>query len=89
MTGESFKETMNLANVHDANFTTALELGRQLNARVPRPADVHVFAVEIVNNTTFSESMTPELETSYSAFCPEIMREALALLHPPASQRGA
>jgi hydrogenase maturation protease len=87
MTGESFKETMNLANVHDANFTTALELGRRLSARVPSPADVHIFAVEIVNNTTFSESMTPELESSYSAFCPEIMREALALLHPPASQR--
>lgn len=89
MTGESFRETMNLANPHDANFTTALELGRRLGARLPRPQDVHIFAVEIADNTTFSERMTPELEASYDAFCPEIMRQALALLHPPANPPGA
>jgi hydrogenase maturation protease len=83
LTGECFKETMNLTNVHDANFTTALALGRLMNAHLPSPEDVHIFAVEIVDNTTFSESMTPELETAYAAFCPEIVRQALALLPVP------
>jgi hydrogenase maturation protease len=86
MTGATFRETMNLGCVHDANFTTALELGRQMGARMPTPEDVHIFAVEISDNTTFSESMTPELEAAYSGFAPEIMREALVLLRPSASR---
>lgn len=89
LTGATFRETMNLGCVHDANFTTALELGRQMGAHVPSPEDVHIFAVEISDNTTFSESMTPELETAYAAFAPEIMREALALLRSSTSPRSA
>jgi hydrogenase maturation protease len=85
MTGESFRETMNLTNVHDANFTTALELGRQMGTHLPGPEDVHIFAVEIVDNMTFSESMTPEMEAAYPALRAAVVREALALLHTPAS----
>jgi hydrogenase maturation protease len=88
MTGESFRETMNLTNVHDANFTTALELGRQMGTHLPRPEDVHIFAVEIADNLTFSESLTPELEAAYPLICPQIVREALARLHAPASPPG-
>jgi hydrogenase maturation protease len=70
MTGESFRETMNLTNVHDANFTTALELGRHMGTRVPAPAEVYIFAVEIADNLTFSESLTPELEAAYPRSLP-------------------
>jgi hydrogenase maturation protease len=80
MTGETFKETMNLNNVHDANFTTALELGRRIGAHVPSPENVHIFAVEIIDNTTFSESMTVELECDYLEYSREIIQQALRLL---------
>ena len=80
MTGESFKETMNLSNVHDANFTTALELGRRMGAHLPSPADIHIFAVEILDNTTFSETMTAELESAYPEYSRAIIRQALRLL---------
>jgi len=84
MTGATFRETMNLTNVHDANFTTALELGRRMGSCIPSPEDVHIFAVEILDNTTFSETMTPELESAYADFSREIVDRALALLgHPP------
>ncbi len=89
MTGESFRETMNLNNVHDANFTTALELGRVMGVHLPRPGKVHIFAVEIADNTTFSESMSPELEAAYDGLRPQIVRRALALLHPPATESEA
>lgn len=89
MTGESFQETMNLNNVHDANFTTVLELGRLMGAHLPRPGKVHIFAVEIADNTTFSERMTPELEAAYGDLRPQIVRRALALLHPPATESEA
>lgn len=85
MTGETFRETMNLTNVHDANFTTALALGRQLGTRVPGPAEVHIFAVEIADNTTFSQTMTPELEEAYPTFSSEIVDRALAWLPLPAN----
>jgi hydrogenase maturation protease len=80
MTGATFRETMNLGCVHDANFTTALELGRHMQAHVPTPENIHIFAVEILDNTTFSERLTPELEAVYATVSSEIMREALALL---------
>jgi hydrogenase maturation protease len=87
MTGETFRETMNLNNVHDANFTTALELGRHMGARVPTPAEVHIFAVEISDNATFSQSMTPGLEEAYPTFSSEIISRALAWLPLPASHQ--
>ncbi len=80
MTGVTYRETMNLGCVHDANFTTALELGRQLQAHVPAPEHVHIFAVEIADNTTFSETMTPLLESAYGAIASQILQEALRLL---------
>ena len=80
MTGETFKETMNLANVHDANFTTALELGRRLGSHIPSPENIHIFAIEVVDNATFSESMTPELESAYPEYSREIIQQALRLL---------
>ncbi|MFH0916274.1 MAG: hydrogenase maturation protease [bacterium] len=80
MTGESFRETMNLTNVHDANFTTALELGRRMGAHIPSPENVHIFAVEIVDNAIFSESMTAELESAYPTYSRQIIHEALRLL---------
>ena len=89
MTGATFRETMNLGCVHDANFTTALELGRQMGAHLPTPEDVHIFAVEISDNTTFSESMTPELEAAYAGFAPEIMRQALILVRSSSSHGPA
>ncbi len=81
MTGETFKETMNLTNVHDAgSFTAALELGHRLGLRLPDPSQVHVFAVEIVDNTTFSETMSPKLEAAYPVLRAEIRGAVLRLL---------
>lgn len=89
MTGETFRETMNLTNVHDANFTMALELGRLMGTHLPHPEDVHIFAVEISDNMTFSERMTPELEAAYGALSEEIVRRALLLLDDPTSPSPA
>ncbi len=80
MTGETFRETMNLTSVHDANFTTALEFGRRMGMHLPPPDRVHIFAVEIVDNQTFSETMSPELETAYPECRAGIRRSVLALL---------
>lgn len=80
MTGTSYRETMNLTNVHDANFTVALELGRRIGTHLPAPDNIYIFAVEIADNTTFSETMTPQLEASYPHYSHEIIARAIGLL---------
>jgi hydrogenase maturation protease len=79
-TAESLRETMNLSNVHDANFATALELGRRLGHKIPHHRDIHILAVEVKDNITFGETMTPPLETAYPALSEEIFNEVLRLL---------
>ena len=39
--GEALRETMHLNNVHDANFATAMELGRQMGGHLPAAADIY------------------------------------------------
>ena len=81
----ALRETMNLANVHDTNFATALELGRRMGSRVPADDENHIFAVEILDNLTFSEDLTPELESAYPELVAEICGEIEMLL---SSRRG-
>jgi hydrogenase maturation protease len=79
-TADRLCETQNLSNVHDANFSTALELGRRLGHVLPRDEDVHIFAIEILDNLTFSERMTPQLEEPYPRYAAEILGEVRELL---------
>lgn len=87
-TARSLRETMNLSNVHDANFATALELGRRMGLRVPDDDDIHVFAVEVDDNVTFSEQMTPALEALYPELVEEIWAEVSALLRDGSDQEN-
>jgi hydrogenase maturation protease len=70
----SLSETLNMRNVHDVNFATALELGRTMGTDLPADEDIHVFAVEVADTTTFSETMSEPLE----AALPELVEEIAA-----------
>jgi hydrogenase maturation protease len=59
-----FKETSHLSSLHDINFLTALKLGASLNMDLP--VELHIIAIEIVEDMEFSEDLTPELEEKYS-----------------------
>jgi len=71
-TPSDFKETSNLSNLHDVSFLTALEIGKKLNMKIPE--SMHIIAVEIVEDLTFSEDFTPEIQKKY----PEIVAEVKA-----------
>jgi hydrogenase maturation protease len=83
--GTALRDTIHLTNVHDANFATALELGRRLGVPLPAPDEIHILAVEVKDNRTFSEQMTPVLEESYPAFSEAIFVEIKQLLAVPGS----
>ena len=78
--GTSLRETMNLRNVHDANFATTLALGRHMGLHLPGDRQCHVVAVEIADNMTFSEGLTRELRAAYPRLAAEIRVEVERLL---------
>ncbi len=69
-----FHETLHLSNLHDVSFLTALNLGDTLNLGLP--TDLHIIAVEIIEDMKFSEEFTPELKERY----PAILKETIALV---------
>jgi hydrogenase maturation protease len=78
--GAALRETMNLSNVHDANFATAMELGRRMGMHVPREADIHVFAVEVRENLAFGEHLSRELEDALPLLSEQMLGEIEELL---------
>ena len=78
--GTALRETMHLNNVHDANFATAMELGRHMGFHVPADGDIHVLAVEISDNLTFGERLGPELEAALPDLVDQMLEEIRPLL---------
>lgn len=81
--GDALRETVHLSSIHDANFATALELGRRLGEPLPADGDCHIFAVEVEDERTFDEAMTPRLERLYPALSKAIFARVDLLLGPP------
>jgi len=69
-----FKETSNLTGIHDVNFLTSLDLGKALGYNMPD--EIHIIAVEILDDMEFSERFTPVLEGKY----PEILKKLSELV---------
>lgn len=57
---QDFSTPSYLAMTHDVDLVTALELGKRLGLLLP--GEIIIFAVEVPDVTTFSESLTPEVE---------------------------
>ena len=79
-TAARLRETAHLCNVHDANFATALALGRSLGMALPEDRDIHVFAVEIVDDMTFGTELTPAVARKYPLCLKRVMRGLKTLL---------
>ena len=82
-TAEKLRKTIHLTNIHDANFATTLSLGRQLGMKLPPDPEIHVFAVEVLDDFTFSEKMTDSLEKAYPIYSEEIFCALRVLLQGP------
>ena len=76
----ALRETMNLRNVHDANFATALALGREMGNHLPSDEECHIVAVEIADNMTFAEELTPALQEALPQLLANVEAHVLELL---------
>jgi hydrogenase maturation protease len=82
-TAESLRETRHLSSIHDVNFATALELGRRLGLILAADRDIHVFAVAVRDNNTFSASMSPALEARLPGLVEELAPRIREILKNP------
>jgi hydrogenase maturation protease len=82
-TADSLRQTVNLCNVHDTNFATALLLGRHLGCRLPDDQDIHIFGVEIVDDRTFGIGLTPAVARCYPHIRRCLMRMLQTLIGAP------
>ena len=73
-TTRNFKETLHLSSFHDLTFLTALEFAESVN--MPVPEVINIIAVEIVDDLTFSNCFSPELQEKF----PEIRKTVFALV---------
>jgi hydrogenase maturation protease len=66
-----FQETSHLSSLHDVDFLTALKLGDKIGMNLTD--DLHVIAVEIVEDREFSEELTADLKQKYRSILNEVI----------------
>jgi hydrogenase maturation protease len=67
---DDFRSTLHLSSPHDINLATALELGKRLGMHVP--GEIRIYAIEIEDNQTFSETCSPSVERAIPRIVKEI-----------------
>lgn len=72
LTPHNFNETHHLSNLHDISFISALKLADELSGHLPK--DIHIFAIEIVEDKYFSDRFSPEIELRYAGIY-EVVKE--------------
>jgi hydrogenase maturation protease len=77
LTPEDFKETLHLTNIHDVSFLTAIELGKQLELKIPK--NMYIFAIEIIEDQVFGVEFTPPVKEKYEEIVQHI-QERIQLL---------
>jgi len=60
---ENFNDTIHLSSVHDVSFLTAVDLGKKLGLNIPE--NIHVIAIEIVEDRVFDDDFTPQIQEKY------------------------
>jgi len=71
LTPEFFKETSNISSFHDVSFLEAFELGKMLEMDVPK--NIHIIAIEIIEDLIFSNSLSPVIENKYNEILDEVI----------------
>jgi hydrogenase maturation protease len=79
LTPDSFKETLHISNLHDISFLTALKMASQIGIAMPEKIDI--IAVEIVEDMTFGEEFTPQVQEKYEEAYAKAKEIAVSLLN--------
>jgi hydrogenase maturation protease len=69
---DDLRSTLHLSCPHDINLATALELGKRFGMEIPR--EIRIYAMEVEDNQTFSETCSPFVEEAIPRIVEEIAR---------------
>lgn len=73
LTPQSLYTTLHSSSLHDINLSSAIELGRKLQA--PMPEEISIFAIEVQDIDTFGEYCTPEVEAAIPRCVERVLAE--------------
>jgi hydrogenase maturation protease len=73
LTLEDLKPKSDFSSSHGLDIATAFKLGESLG--YPLPGQVSIYAIEVKDNTTFGEALTPEVERSIPLIVRQIIEE--------------
>jgi len=62
-TPEHFEETFHLSSQHDLSFLDTIRLAKEMD--IPFPKEIHILAIEIVENKRLSFEFSKEIESIY------------------------
>jgi hydrogenase maturation protease len=82
---DDFRSTLHLSSPHDINLATALELGKRLGMHVP--SEIRIYAIEIEDNQTFSETCTPSVGRAIPRIVEEIAQKEHFILGGESSKQ--
>lgn len=70
---DDLERTIHTSSPHDTNFATAIEFGKRCGLSIPEHIDI--YAIEIRDNTTFSEQLSPSVEKAVPQIVDTIVKE--------------
>jgi hydrogenase maturation protease len=70
-----FRETSHLSNLHDVSFLTALKLFHSMALDLPE--ELHIIAIEIIEDMEFSDEFSPQLKEKY----PDILNQVFEIVN--------
>ncbi len=77
ITPEDFKETRNVSNLHNVGFLQALKIWSAAGDDMI-PHDIVIYAIEVEDVHTFSETMTPKVEQTLPRVIQLVRKELLS-----------
>jgi hydrogenase maturation protease len=73
LNSNDFAATRHTASTHNINFASALELGNKLGLSLPR--EIVIFAIEVSDVCTFSETCTPKVKRAIPKCVNMVLKE--------------
>ncbi|MGM0568112.1 MAG: hydrogenase maturation protease [Elusimicrobiota bacterium] len=70
---EDFTRALHLSSPHTMNFPTAIEFGKRMGFDIP--GEIVFYAIEVLDNLTYSEKVSPCLESAFLHAAKVIVRE--------------
>ncbi len=70
---EDLGNIVDIYMLHAIDLRTAIELGRTLG--YPIPENIDIYAIEIADNTTFAEGLSPEIEEAVPSVIKQILKD--------------